>query len=545
MTLTGDWRPVASRGRFGAAVAAPLGGHPDRGQVPAEQSANGHPSAATCIFCARPSGDVTYAWPDWLCRAIAQHQDHARTDSPEADIDLVSLEQAEVEADKITARVCETCRQGWIQRLEDNVSPFLTSMIEGVATPLPPARRKLLARWAAKTAIVLEFAGETSRPTPRFAREHLRVTGVHPGTQVLVGRYEGRRIFHTERDLSVRVASGEPRHLSQTSLVMGHVLIQVFADPWRDAPPELSEDALQPFIALIGGRGSAIAWPPAVSIDDDGYDLLRLGPALARRTTHAPSNVAMGPESIMATNGGRDQPRVAMGDRDADGWTTSMVHSPDVLPDAPDDRTPFQQTPPATIGGFALEDAGRAAEPAAVEYGANVAYEAIGRTPRRPRPRRRVAVAALALVAAGALVGFGVHERSNAQRSHARSVTLQRRTQALVAQLRLNAQQLSANEATITQLNNRVAALATHKTRTPNQSAELRQILAAVPAATDGVRQCANAAFDAASSAVQFAAAYPQSATQVDTAATNAAAVCARAGQAANALDQLADRAGG
>jgi hypothetical protein len=154
-----------------------------------------------------------------------------------------------------------------------------------------------------------------------------------------------------------------------------------------------------------------------------------------------------------------------------------------------------------------------------------------------------VAVAAFALIAAAALGGFGLHERSNARQSSARAITSQRRAQALADQLRLNAQQLSADEATITRLQHRVAALAAHPTRAPNQSALLRQILAAVPAATDGVRQCANAAFDAASSALDFAAASPQNATNVDAAAQNAASVCSRAGQAANALDQLADRA--
>ena len=97
----------------------------------------------------------------------------------------------EAEIDKTVTCVCTTCWNGWIARLEENVSPLLRSMIAGEPTPLPPARRKMLARWAAKTAIVMECASRTWVRTPRFACEHIRKVGVHPGTQVLIGRYDG------------------------------------------------------------------------------------------------------------------------------------------------------------------------------------------------------------------------------------------------------------------------------------------------------------------------------------------------------------------
>jgi hypothetical protein len=524
MTQPGDWRPVATRGRSRRVpVSVSVGVQPDGGQLPAEQSSNGHPPGPTCIFCDRPSGQVTYAWPDWVCRAIAEHQEFGRTDGPGPDIDLVLVERAEIEADKTIVRLCDTCAQGWIQRLEDSVSPFMTSMIAGVPTPLPPARRKLLARWAAKTAIVLESASDTAQPTPRVAREHLRRTGLHPGTQVLVGRYEGhRQILSAERDLSVRTVDHEPRHLSLTSLVMGEVLIQVFADPWRDTPPELTDHAMQPFIALIGRRGQTIGWPPDLPVDDDRYDLVRLGSRPTRPTSGATSNVGPERESIMATRGASDQPGLSIGDGD--------------------DPVPFQSAPPAPAPVRTLDEPGRVPEPLPVESPDRARGAAIDE-PKRARLARRVAVGALAFVAVVVLVGFGLHERSNAQRSSARSAALQRQTQALAAQVQLAEQQLGADAATITRLDHALTAVAARTTPSKNQSAELRHILAALPAATDGIRQCANAAFDAASSALDFAAAYPGSSTGVDAAATNAASVCARAGVAATTLDELADRA--
>lgn len=193
-----------------------------------------------------------------------------------ADPDILARMRREVD---LTVRsVCESCGQGWMQRLEDNVSPFLKSMIAGEVTPLPPVRRRQLARWAAKTAVVMECAYDAPIRTPRFACEYLRRIGVHPGTQVLVGRYEGdRQVLTHERDLFSRIIDGKKHYLSQSSFVIGKAFIQVFADPWRSSAPELEQDAAQPLMALLPSHRHKIEWPPAISIDDARYDLVRCG----------------------------------------------------------------------------------------------------------------------------------------------------------------------------------------------------------------------------------------------------------------------------
>ena len=193
-----------------------------------------------------------------------------------ADPDILARVRREV--DQTTRSVCDTCSQGWMQRLEDNVRPFLESMIAGELTPLPPVRRRLLARWAAKTAVVMEGAYDAPIRTPRFACEYLRRIGVHPGTQVLVGRYEGdRQVLTHERDLFSRMIDGKKHYLSQSSFVIGKAFIQVFADPWRSSAPELEQGAAQPLIALLPSHRNKIDWPPPLAIDDAGYDLVRSG----------------------------------------------------------------------------------------------------------------------------------------------------------------------------------------------------------------------------------------------------------------------------
>jgi hypothetical protein len=228
-----------------------------------------------CVFCERPSVSPEYAWPEWLCRFLTDQlivwsRDHA--------IDPAVLERTRTEVDQTVRNVCGNCSRGWMQRLEDNVSPFLESMIIGDPTPLSQVRRRLLARWAAKTAVVMEFADDSEVRTPRFASEYLRRIGVHPGTQVLVGKYCGdQQILTHERDVFSRLIDGQKHYFSQSSFVIGKTLIQVFSDPWRNSTPELAESAAQPLISLVPSHDRKSDWPPAIAIDDAGYDIVRHG----------------------------------------------------------------------------------------------------------------------------------------------------------------------------------------------------------------------------------------------------------------------------
>jgi hypothetical protein len=194
------------------------------------------------------------------------------------------MERLRSEIDQTVDCLCDLCRHGWMQRLDDDVRTFLTSMIVGDATALAPERQRLLARWAATTAVVMEFAYPAPNRTPPFACEHLRRAGVHPGTQVLVGRYDGElQILTHERDLFSTAIDAKKHYLSQSTFVIGKVLLQVFADPWRNSAPELADDTTPTLLALAPTHDRTVDWPPRSSIDDVDYDLVRLGSSPAPR----------------------------------------------------------------------------------------------------------------------------------------------------------------------------------------------------------------------------------------------------------------------
>jgi len=227
----------------------------------------------SCIFCDQPIGTVKYLWPEWLCRLFA---DQLTVSNAELGFDEV-VENLRREVDQTVDCICESCSQGWLQRLDDDVSPFLTTMIVGKEKRLSPRQQGLLARWAAKTAAVAQCVYDDPVPPPRVACEYLRRTGVHAGTQILVGRYDGNARLTHERNLFSRTIDGTEHYLSQSTFVIGKVLLQVIVDARQRSTPQLAPDATQLLLALVPSNDRKIDWPPGISIDDANEDLVRHG----------------------------------------------------------------------------------------------------------------------------------------------------------------------------------------------------------------------------------------------------------------------------
>ena len=160
-------------------------------------------------------------------------------------------------------------------------------------------------------------------------------------------------------------------------------------------------------------------------------------------------------------------------------------------------------------------------------------------TPAAPKHRlRRFAYAALAVVVGLALLGFGLHERSDASRARAAAASSQRRARALEAGIQVRNQQLAAAQAIVAQLNARLAALAARGKPLPTTTT-ITHLIDEIPGATRAFRRCADSALVAATEALNFAAAYPTSEARVTAAATAVASVCGQASSAANTLDDL------
>jgi len=193
--------------------------------------------------------------------------------------DETFVERLRTEVDQTIDCMCEPCSHGWMRRLDENVSAFLPSMMVGTKTRLSPAQQRLLARWSSKMAAVTESVYDSPVRTPPSVCEYLRRVGIYPGTQVLIGRYDGAvQALSHDRDLFRRTVDGDEHYLSQSSFVIGKVFIQVLADPDQPITPEVGDDVMRLLIPLVPSHDRKVDWPPAMPIDDSLYNLVRLGP---------------------------------------------------------------------------------------------------------------------------------------------------------------------------------------------------------------------------------------------------------------------------
>lgn len=240
-------------------------------ELPTDQTC----AVATCIFCARPAGPVEYAWPEWLCRHFAERLAAGNIDRGADDLFVARMRS---EVDQTIDCVCPTCVHGWIQNLDDEVLAFLPKMIEGNETRLSPRKQGLLARWAARTAVIMEYADDGPPQIPRAASQVLRRVGVHAGTQVLLGRYDGHvRLLTHDRDVFRRTVDDVECCVPQATFVIGNVFLQVLTDPWRDNSPSPIENTSRMLTPLVPVHHRKIDWPPPESIDDSLYDGVRYG----------------------------------------------------------------------------------------------------------------------------------------------------------------------------------------------------------------------------------------------------------------------------
>jgi len=493
-------------------------------------------SGSTCIFCDRPSGSVEYAWPEWLCRFLTENPRTWGVGGKDPAADLLRLERMRHEIDQTVMCVCDVCSRGWIQRLEDRVSPFLQSMIVGDATPLSPVRRRLLARWAAKTAVVMECASDAPYRTPRFACEFLRRIGVHPGTQVLLGKYDGdRRFLAHERDVFSRMIDGEKCYIPQASFIIGAVFIQVFSDPWRDTAPEPAEPAVQPFIPLVGRDIRTVVWPPAVSIDDAGYDLARNGPNDEHHSRPGPRDLDEARRTLPASDDLGEANQTQSARRDAgirkrrSNWRLT--------------RNRPARAPDPTTNGSIRASTGGAPNTHDTQVRDDTTTEVRAQT-SRPRVASRVAYAVVMLIVASGLVGYALHERSNAARWRASSLGWQARAQTRNSPELAATPQPSAPQPKVGSVNNASTTTTLGASSSPltARPERLNQIINTVPSVTRGLEQCASAALATASDALTFAAAFPNATTNaVDADSTTVSSVCGTARAAANRLNELVD----
>ncbi|WP_417220935.1 hypothetical protein [Arthrobacter sp.] len=100
--------------------------------------------------------------------------------------------------------VCGDCNGGWLSNLEEDVAPILKPLMSGESKHMKTAERVLLARWAMKTAFMVEFAAPSTRTVLPAQLGQFRMGAAEIDGVLVIG---GRRVsdtgiaaFHTKME---------------------------------------------------------------------------------------------------------------------------------------------------------------------------------------------------------------------------------------------------------------------------------------------------------------------------------------------------------
>lgn len=113
-----------------------------------------------CIFCGERASTLEDVWPQWLMKRFPL-SDTARMDADLGGRKLYSRPIAKPEL--LLKKLCQTCNNGWMSRLEDEVKPVVESILDDTLQVLDVPMQLTLAQWAVKTAMVLEAIDSNRR----------------------------------------------------------------------------------------------------------------------------------------------------------------------------------------------------------------------------------------------------------------------------------------------------------------------------------------------------------------------------------------------
>ncbi len=232
-----------------------------------------------CIFCPAKADSREHVWSDWLLNRLGKNR--SVIVGKIQNRDYFDPEQKQI----VVKCVCEGCNGGWMKRLEDSVIPILEPMIfDGKHTRLDPLQQWLLAQWAMKTAMVVEYCVR-ERDTFYTRADCLALSNLtHPTlpsfSYVWIADHDGWENVYTKgTDASGRPGSADIQTAYVTTLSFGRVAMQTLTirsgtntDPYSDI--ECNQHLWSGLLRQIWPATSVVDWPPPNSLKRDMLEML-------------------------------------------------------------------------------------------------------------------------------------------------------------------------------------------------------------------------------------------------------------------------------
>ena len=236
----------------------------------------------TCMFCHELADTGEDAWPQWLIKRF-----------PSSDVARTYLERVERAVNSwhtrkpklVVKRVCSGCNNGWMSRLENEAKPVLESILDGRLQSLDPSAQLTLAKWAVKTAMVLE-AIDSSRPwfyseNERWLMREAQKIPVRTSAWIAKCIHHPH-IYSVKKYLSTVRGDDGPRAIA-TTMAFGFLAFQVVSI--RTPPETPTHDPVsyavsngpweQTLVQIWPISDRLLTWPPYYGLDGDlGLDTL-------------------------------------------------------------------------------------------------------------------------------------------------------------------------------------------------------------------------------------------------------------------------------
>jgi hypothetical protein len=227
------------------------------------------PTLERCPFCNLYDPTDEHVYPQWLSRELTSIGELVDPSGEHGPRKVHKLDT--------TAPVCADCNHRWLSVLENDTKPILAPMVRGENRRLLPEQQRLIAAWAAKTALMLDLAsGSPIIPTGFFQemRQQRRALRSH---LVLVGAYTGERAARVDhRPLHVGIPTSEPPNGFVTTFNAFRVVFQVLGHFTVGNRSFTERRVFRDALGLLWPpRESAMDWPPnLLAFDDDWFDML-------------------------------------------------------------------------------------------------------------------------------------------------------------------------------------------------------------------------------------------------------------------------------
>lgn len=182
-----------------------------------------------------------------------------------------------VTVDLQVKQVCENCNGGWLSQIEQTVRRIIKRMQEG-ATVLSQEEQLILATWATKTAITLQYTKRVPAVPVRRRKWLYEHQTPPPDTGVWMATYTGdRAIRGISQELFINQAETEATAHPNGQLVtfiIGSVMFIVITFYVKTTisiryPPRLQEHLL----AIWPATGSILPWPAEHGVSNDLFSV--------------------------------------------------------------------------------------------------------------------------------------------------------------------------------------------------------------------------------------------------------------------------------